>query len=105
MRRIVSFGKLSHQIVFSILAVSLPMALAALYFLVHGINNDIAVAETEIHGDAYQRPLEALLEDLPAFGRAVLQKVSASDLESKIARDWQDLTAVNALYGTELQFT
>ena len=90
-----SVRKLSHQIVFSLVAVSLPMALAALYFLAHGINNDIEVAETEIHGNTYQRPLEALLQDLPALARAVLRKGDARGLESKIARDWQALKAVD----------
>jgi hypothetical protein len=74
MRLVAGPRKLAPQIVLSVAAVALPMALAALYFLVHGINNDIEVAELEIHGNAYQKTLEAPLGDIPAFARGAPQR-------------------------------
>lgn len=51
----------------------------------HGINDDLKVAELEIHGNSYPTPLEALLRGWPTFSRAALGKAGASGLEAKIA--------------------
>ena len=105
--------RLSHQILLLVAVFTLPMALAALYFVVTGINKDIDFATHEQHGNAYLRPLEVLLEKMPQHERVALRvlagdKTAQSELialETEIEGAWHQLAAVEQQYGSELQFT
>lgn len=65
-----------------------------LYFIAKGFSKDIAFAELEMKGNAYQRPLEHLLEQLTggAAGEAIDPSIAA-------------LQRVQEQLGAELQFT
>ena len=52
---------ISQKLILISLSLLLPIAVL-LYFMVQGINADIRFAELEIAGNAYQRPLMALLD-------------------------------------------
>jgi signal transduction histidine kinase/DNA-binding response OmpR family regulator len=105
--------RLSLQILFLVGVFTLPMALAALYFIVTGINKDIDFATHEQHGDAYLMPLGALLEKLPQHERVALRllagdKTAQSELialQEGIEKTWRQVAAVQQQYGSELQFT
>jgi signal transduction histidine kinase/DNA-binding response OmpR family regulator len=105
--------RLSQQILFLVGVFTLPMALAALYFVVTGINKDVDFATHEQHGNAYLWPLETLLEKLPQHEH-VVQRALAGDksaefeitvLENEIEEAWHHLAEVQRQYGSELQFT
>src|SRR5262249_36420352 len=90
-----------------------PPTVAALYFLVNGINLEIGIASREHHGNEYQRPLEDLLESLPLHENAALRlkhgDTSAQDglpaIEQRIDSAFGRLTEVNRAYGEELEVT
>jgi hypothetical protein len=55
---------ISHKLILMSLSLILPLGVL-LYYTVSGINHHIRFAELELHGNAYQRPLEDLLRVLP----------------------------------------
>lgn len=65
-----------------------------LYFISKGFSKDIAFAELEMQGNAYQRPLEQLLEDL-----------SMEAESERVDQDVAALEQVQARLGNLLQFT
>jgi methyl-accepting chemotaxis protein len=112
-KQILNTIKLSNQIVLIAVIFSVPMILAAFYFVAAGINKDIDAARLEIHGNVFQRPLEILLQKISLHARLV-QKALARDTsndaeirqtQQEIDDAWKQVAAVHTLYGSELQYT
>ena len=102
----------SHKLTIISLAFSLPIAVL-LYFVVSTINANIRFSALEEMGNAYQRPLEQLLDHL---GRhqllAMRQKGGKAGLETQlqgeaasIDKAFAALESVDKALGTDLQFT
>jgi PAS domain S-box-containing protein len=84
-----------------------------LYFFITGINANIQFARLEEKGNEYQRSLEKLLELIPQH-RLLAQRMLAgqqgakeeiSQVEVQIEHAFDNLEAVDARIGTDLQFT
>jgi diguanylate cyclase (GGDEF)-like protein/PAS domain S-box-containing protein len=75
--------------------------------MVNGIDKDMDVARLETHGDAYQEPLERLLEEIAVHERVIGGGDSERqrDLETRIDRHWRALASTQEQFGRELQFT
>jgi methyl-accepting chemotaxis protein len=105
--------KVTHKIVLMICAVALPLIGATIFATIKGFNKDIDFAVQEKKGNAFQRPLEALLDAIPQhqwLAEAVARGDQAAKthlLEKEVVIDqiFADLETVNAKYGTDLQFT
>jgi methyl-accepting chemotaxis protein len=85
---------------------------ALFYFIQEGFSKDIAFAQQERAGNAYQVPLEALLQALSEHQllarrakTSALQAARMAVLEAQIDRYLKQLQAVDAKYGRALQFT
>jgi len=84
-----------------------------LYFFITSINANIQFAQLEEKGNAYQRPLEELLELIPqhgalaptAIGGAPALRQQLAKKEAQIDQAFGRLEAVNARLGADLQFT
>ena len=84
-----------------------------LYFFITSINANIQFAQLEKKGNAYQRPLEKLLELIPqhgalapaAVGGAPELRQQLAKKEAQIDQAFAELEAVNARLGADLQFT
>ena len=80
-----------------------PLTAIIVWLILRSINPNIEVASLEQAGDAYQRPLELLLDLVP---RHQLVKTSEkSQIEAEIQQALQALSTVQSLYGEDLQFT
>lgn len=105
--------KVSHKIVLMICAVAAPLIGATIFATIKGFNKDINFALQEKKGNAFQRPLQALLDAIPQhqwLAAAVARGDQAAKthlLENEVVIDqiFADLEAANAQYGTDLQFT
>jgi PAS domain S-box-containing protein len=84
-----------------------------LYLFITGINENIQFARMEQKGNAYQRPLEELLELIPQH-RSLAQRTLSGELsgrelavkkQAQIDAAFDALQSVDAHIGTELQFT
>lgn len=105
--------KVSRKIALIIACVAIPLLAAALFATIKGFNKDINFALQEQKGNAFQQPLQGLLESLPrhqwlveALNRgdaAAKDKLAAEQLA--IDRLFTDLEFVNSKYGVDLQFT
>jgi len=89
----------------------LPIGVLA-WLVVANINSSISTARLELMGDAYQRPLEALLRDIQMhqllFDRCAGQGECLprlTGLKDGISKELASLEEVNRLYGETLQFT
>lgn len=90
----------------------LPIGVLA-YFALAGVNMPIDFARQELKGNLYQRPLENLLKYVPEHGRIFKQldnndptrEGDLSTLSGKINQALQELAAVDASIGQDLQFT
>ena len=104
--------KITTKLTVSSLAFALPIAVL-LYFMVAGVNASIRFSTMELYGDAYQRPLEKLLEALPAHQRLLTrmsQGVSGldtqlADVRRRADQAFAELKEASSLYGEDLQFT
>ncbi len=113
MKQFLNSLKVSHQIILIAAIFTVPMALAAFYFVAAGINKDIDTARLELQGDAFQRPLETLLWKISDHGRLVRRRLAgesavSADIdatEREIDNAWKELDDVAARYGTALQYT
>lgn len=79
-----------------------------LYFFITGINANIEFAELEKKGNAYQRPLEDLLELIPEHRMLAQTAGSGEQLAQKQAQidaAFDALEAVDARLSADLQFT
>jgi methyl-accepting chemotaxis protein len=104
--------KVSQKLMLISVAFTLPIAVL-LYLIVHVTNEDIDFAQSEKHGNEYQRPLEDLLELVPqhfTLAQRLLSgdagiKSELSGLETKIDAAITALESVNRKLGVILQFT
>ncbi len=102
------------------LKVSQKLALISVFFLIpdsvllclflFSINDNIRFASQERHGLEFQRPLESLLEAIPAHHLAELQRrldptAAPANGDATIESALQELEAVNGRLGVDLQFT
>jgi methyl-accepting chemotaxis protein len=81
------------------LAFTLPMVVM-IYMIVSTINKDITFSQLELEGDAYQRPLEVLLDAVSEH-----RLLGNTDSVAKADKAFSELVAVNARIGEDLQFT
>src|SRR5690348_2742228 len=93
------------------LAYSLPIAVL-LYLMVQGFNKDIDFAQMELHGNAYQRPLEQLLKLIPEHQLLAARaeqddqaRVQLLTKQAQIDKAFDSLDLVDQKLGTVLQFT
>ena len=85
---------------------------ALFYFIQEGFSKDIAFTQLELAGNAYQKPLEDLLQELSEHQLLARlpkptpdQSARASILQEQIDDALKRLQTVDAQYGTSLQFT
>lgn len=103
--------RISHKLLLISLSLLLPIAVL-LYFTIRGIDTEVAFAEQEIAGNAYQRPLERLLDHLHRHNVLARQARnggvsddSLRDAASQIEGALQLLHEVQRQFGERLQFT
>src|SRR3954466_14024831 len=99
MRKLIERVRIATRLQLVSLAFTLPMAVM-IYMIVSTINKDITFSQLELEGDAYQRPLELLLDAVSEH-----QLLGATDSAAKADKAFADLAAVNARFGEDLQFT
>jgi len=105
--------KLTHRLVLLTCGVALPLVAATIYAIVQGVNRDIRLALLEKAGNAYQRPLVALLDAVPQhqwLAAAVARgdgnaKGPLLDKQVEIDQLFADLETAQSQYGRDLQFT
>ena len=93
--------RISRRLLGISLAYFLPIG-ALIYHVVDGIMTNVNFAVWETKGDAYQRPLERLLDTV---GDLRVHPDQSSELFSKIDKTFSELQDVQAQYGDDLQFT
>ena len=99
MRSLIGHLRIATRLQLVSVAFTLPMAVM-IYLLVSTINKDIAFSELELEGNAYQRPLEVLLDTVSEHR---LSADAAS--EAKGDKTFEELAAVQAKFGADLQVT
>ena len=85
-------------------AFSLPIGVL-LFLMVKGVNENIHLARWETYGDEYQRPLMALLDELPQHQLAAGNATRQAELSGRINAAFADLASVQARLGVQLGFT
>jgi methyl-accepting chemotaxis protein len=93
--------------------VLLTVAGALFYFITKGFSKDIAFATLELSGNQYQRPLEELLENIPAHQLLARRYLTGQPdlrgqltaVEGRVDAAMQALRAVDSQLGEPLQFT
>ena len=92
--------------------VLVTISAALFYFIQQGFSKDIAFTQLELAGNAYQKPLEDLLEALSGHQmlsrtaeRTADQTAQMSILDSEVDTSLQQLKKADTLYGKSLQFT
>lgn len=104
---------LSRKIYVIVALFAVPLIATTLYFIITGKNKDITFATKEKDGNAYQRPLEALLDHVSQHQllaeRVVNGAKTASDAlaqaKAQVDRDFEALRQVDRLLGARLEFT
>lgn len=102
--------KIQQKLMFVCVFFVMPDALM-LYFFITSINANIQFAQLEKKGDAYQRPLESLLELIPqhaalaAIGSTPVARQQLAMKQAQIDAAFGELEAVNRRIGADLQFT
>ncbi len=106
--------KVGHKLTLISVFFVIPDTLLLCFFLIN-INSNIRFAQWEQHGNAYQQPLQLLLEWVPEHALAVerlgWEAKGGSDsnavfaIEQKVDQAFQELAAVDARLGKQLQFT
>jgi methyl-accepting chemotaxis protein len=105
---------LKQRIVFIALIGTLPLALISLWLLHNSINKSINFGEQELRGDAFQRPLEKLLDLTPRYEAAARKalagdpsaKAEMADLQHQMDSQMETLSAdYNGELGRALKFT
>ena len=81
----------------------IPLTAIIVWLILHSINPNIEVASLEQQGNAYQHPLEQLLDLVPRHQLATTNE--KLPIETEIRQALQELSAVQAKYGEALQFT
>ena len=94
------------RLIFLCLLFAVPLTGVILYQVLSGINATIDTAKAEIVGNAYQRPLEDLLEKIPQYGwAAAAGKPEASSIRGEVDQAFDRLAAVQKESGDDLQVT
>lgn len=75
-----------------------------MWLMVENINHSIEFARQESRGNAFQRPLAALLDGIPRHAMATGTNEKAN-LVKQIDTAFEDLLAVHRVHGEALQFT
>lgn len=104
--------RIGHKLLLISLSLLLPIAVL-LYFTVDGINYDIRFTQLELYGNAYQRPLERLLNHIPRHQYLAEQVRQGDDslrqrlqTESNYVSDaLSQLAQEQSEHGEDLQFT
>ena len=94
------------------LVYSLPLA-GVLYLMIAGVNTDIEFTQMELYGNAYQRPLEKLLDLIPQHQRLTAHAMQGDSQareqmmtkQSQLDKAFDALDAVDLRLGATLQFT
>ncbi|MDA1012840.1 MAG: methyl-accepting chemotaxis protein [Planctomycetota bacterium] len=103
--------RIGHKLLLISLSLLLPIAVL-LYFTVDGINYDIRFAQLELYGNAYQRPLERLLNHIGRH-QYLAEQVRSGDeslrqrLQSEanhVSDALAQLAVQQGLHGEDLQF-
>ena len=110
--RLLNSLRIPHKLILISLSFSLPIAVL-LYFMIAGINYDIRFAELELYGNAYQRPLEDLLDGVARHQFLTDRRLSGENIHDDAVYSVQTsvdqalirLQAVDRQYGNDLQFT
>jgi methyl-accepting chemotaxis protein len=96
---------ISRRLMLISVCFALPITVL-LWFMVSGVNANLRFARSEIHGNAYQRPLEELLFLISAHNVETARGGSAVEgLQAGIDQAFAALRAVHAQLGEELEFT
>jgi len=104
---------ISRRLILISLIVSLPLVAITVFLVVTAVNKDINFGRWEKMGDAYQRPLEKLLELLPQHAALALlslehntaAEAKRADVSHEIDTAFKALESVQADFGVALQFT
>ena len=106
--------KISTKLWIIIATYTIASATVVLYLISTGANKDIRFTALELKGNAYQRPLERLLQAIPEHQLAALNpwttqpadaKQQLADRLAAVNQAFADLDAAQAQYGADLQFT
>ena len=107
--------KLWHRILLVAVTGTLPMVGILFFVLATSVNKDINFGLQEMKGDAFQRPLEQLLDLFPRYEAAARKKAQAGDssgqtemaeIERQIDAQLQALAAnYNGALGRALKFS
>lgn len=94
-------------------AASAPFVAITCFLILTSVNKDIRFGQWEEKGNAYQRPLEALLQTIPEHGQAV-RRLATGDRDAQgavaaaaasVDEAFTALEGVQAQLGADLQFT
>ncbi len=104
--------RLAYRPLLIVAALFLPLS-GLFYYMMSGYSRDIAFVRMELRGTLHLRPLERLLDLLPAHKRATRPAVAgigtkgpeASSLSASIDQTFDALAAAQTAVGKELQFT
>lgn len=108
------FKRVSIRVKLVLIAITFTVPAAVmLFFIIRAANKDIEIASMERYGLNYQRPLEDLLETIPQHlvlsRRFVTKHTEVKQdlltLQTHIDDAFNALSAVDRVYGTQLQFT
>ncbi len=97
--------KLAYRSLLMIAVATFPLIIALLYFMVTGINKDMAFARQELLGNAYQRALEGVLEPVLKLSLARAQGEDSAGIVGDIDGAFVSLIAANGELGEALDFT
>jgi len=97
--------KLAYRSLLMIAVATFPLIIALLYFMVTGINKDIAFARQELLGNAYQRALEGVLEPVLKLSLTRAQGEKSARIAGDIDGAFANLIAVDGELGEALDFT
>ncbi|MBL7647290.1 MAG: methyl-accepting chemotaxis protein [Candidatus Hydrogenedentes bacterium] len=97
--------KLAYRSLLMIAVATFPLIIALLYFMVTGINKDIAFARQELLGNAYQRALEGVLEPVLKLSLARVHGEKSARIAGDIDGAFTNLIAVDGELGEALDFT
>jgi hemerythrin-like metal-binding protein len=106
--------KLWHYIALAAVVGVLPMTGILLWVISTSVNKDIAFGQQEMRGNAFQRPLEELLDLLPRYQAATRQAAAGdesaqsgrADLQQQLETQFNLLAAnYNSELGAALKFT
>lgn len=76
-----------------------------LFLITSAIQKDITFAQYEAYGNAYQRPIQIILENITPYAWERLENKEGQEHAAKISEGFEKLAAAQEKYGTELQVT